>query len=518
LNIQQNEDFFKSKLTAFSLKDVLTYASLKNDERFVVISLKKAEWFSNIRTDVLAGMVVGLALIPESIAFSAIAGVDPQVGLYASFCIAVSIAFFGGRTAMISAATGAMALLMVTLVKDHGLQYLFATTILTGILQIVAGYFKVAKLMRFVSQSVVYGFVNALAILIFVAQIPELQRMDLTAYLFVTFGLGVVYLFPYIPKIGQLIPSPLVCIIVLSLAALFLGADMRTVSDLGKFPDTLPLFLIPDIPLNLDTLKIIFPYAITLATVGLLETMMTTTIINEVTQTEGDRHKECRGQGIANMVSGFMGGMAGCAMIGQSIINVSSGARTRLSTLVAGVFLLCLVVFLKEWLSYIPMAALVAIMIMVAFTTFNWDSVKNFSKHPKQSNSVMLAVVVIVLMTHNLALGVLIGVLLSALFLVNKLENAVRVQSHFLNSTTRKYEIYGQIFFSSSEKFFQFFDFNESVDHVIIDLTHAHIWDITSVSMLNQVQNKFLQNNIQVEIIGMNEASRSLVDQYSAVK
>lgn len=518
MNIQQNEDFFKSKLTAFSLRDVLTYASLKNDERFIVISLKKAEWFSNIRTDVLAGMVVGLALIPESIAFSAIAGVDPQVGLYASFCIAVSIAFFGGRTAMISAATGAMALLMVTLVKDHGLQYLFATTILTGILQILAGYFKVAKLMRFVSQSVVYGFVNALAILIFVAQIPELQRMDLTAYLFVAFGLGVVYLFPYIPKIGQLIPSPLVCIIVLSLATLFLGADMRTVSDLGKFPDTLPLFLIPDIPLNLDTLKIIFPYAITLATVGLLETMMTTTIVNEVTQTEGDRHKECRGQGIANMVSGFMGGMAGCAMIGQSIINVSSGARTRLSTLVAGVFLLCLVVFLKEWLSYIPMAALVAIMIMVAFTTFNWDSVKNFSKHPKQSNSVMLAVVVIVLMTHNLALGVLIGVLLSALFLVNKLENAVRVQSHFLNSTTRKYEIYGQIFFSSSEKFFQFFDFNESVDHVIIDLTHAHIWDITSVSMLNQVQNKFLQNNIQVEIIGMNEASRSLVDQYSAVK
>lgn len=518
MNIQQNEDFFKSKLTAFSLKDVLTYASLKNDERFVVISLKKAEWFSNIRTDVLAGMVVGLALIPESIAFSAIAGVGPQVGLYASFCIAVSIAFFGGRTAMISAATGAMALLMVTLVKDHGLQYLFATTILTGILQIIAGYFKVAKLMRFVSQSVVYGFVNALAILIFVAQIPELQRMDLTAYLFVAFGLGVVYLFPYIPKIGQLIPSPLVCIIVLSLAALFLGADMRTVSDLGKFPDTLPLFLIPYIPLNLDTLKIIFPYAITLATIGLLETMMTTTIVNEVTQTEGDRHKECRGQGIANMVSGFMGGMAGCAMIGQSIINVSSGARTRLSTLVAGIFLLCLVVFLKEWLSYIPMAALVAIMIMVAFTTFNWDSVKNFSKHPKQSNSVMLAVVVIVLMTHNLALGVLIGVLLSALFLVNKLENAVRVQSHFLNSTTRKYEIYGQIFFSSSEKFFQFFDFNESVDHVIIDLTHAHIWDITSVSMLNQVQNKFLQNNIQVEIIGMNEASRSLVDQYNAVK
>ncbi len=516
MNIQQNEDFFKSNLAAFSLKDVLTYASLKNDERFVVISLKKAEWFSNIRTDVLAGLVVGLALIPESIAFSAIAGVDPQVGLYASFCIAVTIAFFGGRTAMISAATGAMALLMVTLVKDHGLQYLFATTILTGIIQILAGYFKVAKLMRFVSQSVVYGFVNALAILIFVAQIPELQRMDLTAYLFVGLGLLVVYLFPYIPKIGRLIPSPLVCIIVLSLVAMLFNTDTRTVSDLGKFPDTLPIFLIPELPLNLDTLKIIFPYAVTLATVGLLETMMTTTIVNEVTQTEGDRHKECRGQGIANIASGFMGGMAGCAMIGQSIINVSSGARTRLSTLVAGVFLLCLVVFLKDWLAYIPMAALVAIMIMVAFTTFNWDSLKNFSKHPKQSNTVMLTVVVIVLMTHNLALGVLVGVLLSALFLVNKLESGVSVRSELSEDQSRHYYVYGQIFFSSAEKFFQFFDFHETTDKVTIDLTHAHIWDITSVNMLKQVQNKFLQNNVQVEVIGMNEASRTLVDQFSS--
>jgi len=310
-----------------------------------VISLKKEEWFSNIRTDVLAGLVVGLALIPESIAFSAIAGVDPQVGLYASFCIAVSIAFFGGRPAMISAATGAMALLMITLVKEHGLQYLLAATILTGIIQVIAGYFKVAKLMRFVSQAVVYGFLNALAILIFVAQIPEINRMDSTGYLFIAIGLAIIYLFPYIPKIGKAIPSPLICIIVLSGLALLLSADMRTVSDLGQFPDTLPVFLIPEIPLNLETLQIILPYSFTLATVGLLESMMTTTVIDEVTGTEGDRHQECRGQGMANIVSGFMGGMAGCAMIGQSIINVSSGARTRLSTLVAGVFLLCLVVF-----------------------------------------------------------------------------------------------------------------------------------------------------------------------------
>lgn len=480
-----------------------------------MISLKKEEWFSNIRTDVLAGLVVGLALIPESIAFSAIAGVDPQVGLYASFCIAVTIAFFGGRTAMISAATGAMALLMITLVKEHGLQYLLAATILTGLIQVIAGYFKVAKLMRFVSQSVVYGFVNALAILIFVAQLPELSQMDGLGYFFVGLGLAVVYLFPYIPKIGKSIPSPLVCIIVLSVVALLLGSDTRTVSDLGQFPDTLPIFLVPDIPLNFETLSIIFPYAMTLATVGLLETMMTTTIVNEVTDTEADRHQECRGQGYANIVSGFMGGMAGCAMIGQSIINVSSGARTRLSTLTAGVFLLCLVVFLKDWLAYIPMAALVAIMIMVSFTTFNWDSIRNFKKHPKQSNIVMLAVVIVVLATHNLALGVFVGVLLSALFLVNKLESEVKVSSFLLGEHTRQYVISGQIFFSSSEKFYQFFDFSEDISNVTIDLTHAHIWDITSVNMLNSVVNKFKAQQIKVHIIGLNEASHTLIDQYS---
>ena len=480
-----------------------------------MISLKKDEWFSNIRTDVLAGLVVGLALIPESIAFSAIAGVDPQVGLYASFCIAVSIAFFGGRPAMISAATGAMALLMITLVKEHGLQYLLAATILTGVIQIIAGYFKVAKLMRFVSQSVVYGFLNALAILIFVAQLPELNRMDSMGYVFVALGLAVIYLFPYIPKIGKAIPSPLICIIVLTTLALFLGADMRMVSDLGHFPDTLPIFLLPDIPLNFETLQIVFPYSITLATVGLLESMMTTTVVNEVTGTEGDRHQECRGQGMANIVSGFMGGMAGCAMIGQSVINVSSGARTRLSTLVAGVFLLCLVVFFKDWLSYIPMAALVAIMIMVAFTTFQWDSVKNFSKHPLQSNVVMLSVVIIVLATHNLALGVFVGVLLSALFFINKLESTVHVQSE-LHNHTRRYLVSGQIFFSSSEKFFQFFDFNEHIQKVEIELSHAHIWDMTSVQMLNAVVEKFEAQGVVVEVLGLNEASTTLIDRISS--
>jgi len=480
-----------------------------------VINLKKEEWFSNIRTDVLAGLVVGLALIPESIAFSAIAGVDPQVGLYASFCIAVSIAFFGGRPAMISAATGAMALLMITLVKDHGLQYLLAATILTGIIQVIAGFFKVAKLMRFVSQAVVYGFLNALAILIFVAQIPEIHRMDSTAYLFILVGLAIIYLFPYIPKIGKAIPSPLICIVVLSALALLLGADMRTVSDLGQFPDTLPVFLLPEIPLNLETLQIILPYSFTLATVGLLESMMTTTVIDEVTGTEGDRHQECRGQGMANIVSGFMGGMAGCAMIGQSIINVSSGARTRLSTLVAGVFLLCLVVFLKDWLAYIPMAALVAIMIMVSFTTFQWGAIKQFDKHPLEFNTVMIAVIIVVLATHNLALGVFVGVLLSALFFINKLERTVHVSTYLHKPNSRSYIISGQIFFSSTEKFYQFFDFKEKLDHVELDLTHAHIWDVTSVNMLNNVIQKFKAQGIDVTVIGLNEASSTLIDRFS---
>ncbi|WP_313582501.1 SulP family inorganic anion transporter [Acinetobacter variabilis] len=480
-----------------------------------MINLKKEEWFSNIRTDVLAGLVVGLALIPESIAFSAIAGVDPQVGLYASFCIAVSIAFFGGRPAMISAATGAMALLMITLVKDHGLQYLLAATILTGIIQVIAGFFKVAKLMRFVSQAVVYGFLNALAILIFVAQIPEINRMDSTGYLFILVGLIIIYLFPYIPKIGKAIPSPLICIVVLSALALLLGADMRTVSDLGQFPDTLPVFLLPEIPLNLETLQIILPYSFTLATVGLLESMMTTTVIDEVTGTEADRHQECRGQGMANIVSGFMGGMAGCAMIGQSIINVSSGARTRLSTLVAGVFLLCLVVFLKDWLAYIPMAALVALMIMVSFTTFQWGAIKQFGKHPLEFNTVMIAVIIVVLATHNLALGVFVGVLLSALFFINKLERTVHVSTYLHKPNSRSYIISGQIFFSSTEKFYQFFDFKEKLDHVDLDLTHAHIWDVTSVNMLNNVIQKFKAQGIDVTVIGLNEASSTLIDRFS---
>lgn len=473
----------------------------------------REQWFSNIRADVLAGLVVGLALIPEAIAFSIIAGVDPKVGLYASFCIAVVISFVGGRPAMISAATGAMALVMASLVKEHGLQYLLAATLLTGVLQILAGYLKLAKLMRFVSKSVVIGFVNALAILIFMAQLPELINVTWHVYALVGLGLAIIYLFPLLPKIGKLIPSPLVCIIVISLIAVGFGIDIRTVGDMGELPDTLPVFLLPDISLNLETLQIILPYSIALAAVGLLESMMTATIIDEMTDTPSDKFQECKGQGIANIASGFMGGMAGCAMIGQSMINVKSGGLTRLSTFSAGVFLLILVVFISDWLKVIPMASLVAVMIMVSISTFEWKSLTGFKSNPKSSNVVMIVTVIVVLATHNLALGVLTGVLLSALFLANKLENDIRVESYIENDA-RVYDLKGQIFFSSSEKFMQGFNFQEPISKVIIDLTHSHIWDVTSVAMLDSVVNKFQRNGVNVTVRGLNEASSIMIDKY----
>ncbi|WP_423854867.1 SulP family inorganic anion transporter [Acinetobacter guillouiae] len=478
-----------------------------------MLSNIREQWFSNIRGDVLAGLVVGLALIPEAIAFSIIAGVDPKVGLYASFCIAVVISFVGGRPAMISAATGAMALLMVTLVKEHGLEYLLAATILTGVIQIFAGYLKLAKLMRFISKSVVIGFVNALAILIFMAQLPEFVNVTWHVYALVALGLVIIYLFPLIPKLGKILPSPLVCIIAITILAMRLGFDVRTVGDMGALPDTLPIFLLPDIPLNVETLKIILPYSFALAAVGLLESMMTATIVDEMTDTPSDKYQECKGQGIANIASGFMGGMAGCAMIGQSMINVKSGGSTRLSTFSAGIFLLILVVFISDWLKVIPMAALVAVMIMVSISTFEWRSLTSFKANPKSSNVVMIVTVIVVVATHNLALGVLSGVLLSALFLAIKLEDDIQVKSAFEGSA-RLYDLSGQIFFSSSEKFMQSFDFNEKISNVIIDLTHSHIWDVTSVAMLDSVVSKFRKNGINVTVRGLNEASSIMIDKY----
>lgn len=474
----------------------------------------KRDWFANIRGGLLAGTVVALALIPEAIAFSIIAGVDPKVGLYASFCIAVIISFVGGRPGMISAATGAMALLMVTLVKDHGLEYLLAASLLCGVLQICAGFLKLGDLMRFVSRSVVTGFVNALAILIFMAQLPELTNVTWHVYAMTVAGLGIIYLFPYIPKIGSWLPSPLVCIVTITAVAMFFGIDVRTVADMGDLPDTLPIFLWPDVPLTLATLWIILPYSAALAAVGLLESMMTATIVDDLTDTESNKNRECKGQGIANIGSSLLGGMAGCAMIGQSIINVKSGGRGRLSTFVAGLFLLIMVVFLDKWIGQIPMAALVAVMIMVSIGTFSWDSIVNLKKHPISTNVVMLTTVLVVVATHNLALGVLVGVLLASLFFANKIGRFMVVKQEQVNADERVYRVVGQVFFASSDAFTQSFDFREVVTRVTIDLTHAHFWDITSVSALDKVVIKFRREGADVELIGLNEASATIVDRF----
>jgi len=475
----------------------------------------KNTWFFNIRGDVLAGLVVALALIPEAIAFSIIAGVDPKVGLYASFCIAVVIAFVGGRPGMISAATGAMALVMVTLVKEHGLQYLLAATLLTGVLQILAGYLKLGSLMRFVSRSVVTGFVNALAILIFMAQLPELTNVTWHVYAMCAAGLGIIYLFPYVPKIGQLIPSPLVCILSMTAVAMYFGLDIRTVGDMGELPDTLPIFLWPDVPLNLETLGIIFPYAAALAVVGLLESMMTATIVDDLTDTNSDKNRECKGQGVANIASGLLGGMAGCAMIGQSVINVKSGGRGRLSCLVAGSVLLLMVVFLSDWVSQIPMAALVAVMIMVSIGTFSWDSIRNLKKFPLSTNLVMLATVAVTVYTHNLAYGVFVGVLLAAMFFANKIGHFLYINSETnSDGSQRTYTVVGQVFFSSADKLVAAFDFKEALSKVTIDLSRAHFWDITAVAALDKIVIKLRREGSEVEVLGLNEASATIVDRF----
>ncbi|QKE27542.1 sulfate permease [Arcobacter acticola] len=475
----------------------------------------KKEWFSNIRGDILSGLVVALALIPEAIAFSIIAGVDPKVGLYASFCIAVVIAFVGGRPGMISAATGAMALVMVTLVKDYGLQYLLAATLLTGVIQIIFAYIGVAKLMSFVARAVVVGFVNALAILIFMAQLPELTNVTWHVYALTIVGLGIIYLFPYVPKIGKILPSPLVTIVVLTIFVYFTGVDVRNVGDMGALPDTLPIFLLPDIPFNFETLQIIFPYSIALAVVGLLESFMTTTIVDELTDTKGDKTKEARGQGIANIASGFLGGMAGCAMIGQSIINVKSGGRGRLSTFIAGFFLLIMVVFLSDIISIIPMAALVAVMIMVSIGTFDWGSIKRLKTLPLSTNIVMLSTVIVTVYTHNLALGVITGVLFASLFFANKISHFMYCNiSYNEDKTSKTYQFVGQVFFNSADKFYETINFKEVLDKVIIDISRAHFWDISAVYALDKAVIKLRREGADVEVIGQSEASKTIIDRF----
>jgi sulfate permease, SulP family len=473
----------------------------------------RREWFGNIRGDLLSGIVVALALIPEAIGFSVIAGVDPKVGLFASFAIACVSAFTGGRPGMISAATAATAVLMVTLVKEHGLQYLFAATILMGLLQIIAGLLKVGRLMRFVSRSVITGFINALAILIFMAQLPELIGVPVSTYVMIAAGLAIIYLFPYATRA---VPSPLVAIMVLTAVAYYFGMDLRTVGNLGELPSTLPIFALPQIPLTWETLEIIFPYAIALAAVGLLESLLTAQIVDDMTDTGSNKSQECVGQGTSNIASALIGGMGGCAMIGQSVINVTSGGRGRLSTFVAGAFLLFLILVLDDLVRIIPMAALVAVMIMVSVGTFSWRSILELRTNPVSSSIVMLVTVVTVVATHDLAKGVLAGVLLSGIFFAGKVARMFRVTSALDDGgAARTYRVEGQIFFASAEGFLAAFDFDEPLERVLIDVGAAHLWDITSIGALDKVVLKFRKHGVAVEITGLNEASAHMMERFA---
>lgn len=473
----------------------------------------REEWFANVRADILAGVVVALALIPEALAFSIIAGVPPQVGLYAAFSIAVVSAIAGGRPGMISAATGAVALLIGSLVKDHGVQYVLAAGVLAGLLQIGAGYLRLGAVMRFVSRSVVTGFVNALAILIFLAQLPQLYNATWHVYAMVAGGLAILYLFPRVTKV---VPSPLVCIVVLTAISMALGLDLRTVGDMGAFPQELPTFALPQVPFAFDTLRIIFPYSVSIAVVGLLESLMTASIVDDFTDTPSDKNRECRGQGYANITAGFLGGMPGCAMIGQTVINLKSGGRGRLSTFVAGAFLLVLVVFLGPWVRQIPMAALVAVMIMVSISTFDWRSMAKLRTNPKSSSVVMLTTVVAVVATHNLAIGVGLGVLLSAIFFTEKVRRILSVESALDQAgEQRRYLVRGQVFFASSEAMVAEFDFREAIRSVRLDLSHAHFWDITAIEALDRVVHKFRRNGIEVEVVGLNRATATMIEKYA---
>jgi len=482
-------------------------------------STLKRDWLAQPRADILAGIVVALALIPEAIGFSIIAGVDPRVGLYASITIAMVIAFTGGRPGMISAATAAVAVVVVPLVREHGVEYLFAATVLMGVFQAIAAFLRLDLMMQFVSRSVITGFVNALAILIFMAQVPQLdpsaEGVSWITYAMVAGGLAIIYL---LPKLTTAVPSPLVAIIVLGVISMGMGLDINTVADMGKLPEGVPYFIFPDVPLTMETFYIIAPYSLTMAAVGLLESLLTAQIVDDMTHTESDKQRETGGQGIANIVTGFFGGMGGCAMIGQSVINVTSGGRGRLSSFTAGVTLLVLLAVLGPIVGQIPMAALVAVMIMVSIGTFSWNSIPNIRHHPWPSSVVMLATVVIVVWTHNLALGVLAGVLLSGIFFTGKVQRMFEV-SRVREGENSVYYVKGQIFFASVERFYSSLGPEGAqpnpADHVIIDVTKAHFWDISAVGALDKVVDRMRRHGRSVKVVGLNEASSDLVDKFA---
>ena len=463
----------------------------------------KQQWFGNIRADILAGLVVALALIPEAIAFSILAGVDPMVGLYASFVIAITISFVGGRPAMISAATGAMALVIVSLVKDHGLQYLLAATILTGIIQILFGVFKIARLMKFIPNAVMIGFVNSLAILVFIAQTPHLIGGNLMTWIFLLSTIALIYIIPFVIK-G--IPAPLIAVVLLSVAVVYLGIDLKTVGDMGSITQSLPSFLIPDVPFNLETLQIILPYSLALAVVGLMESLLTAAILDDMTDTESDKNIEARGQGIANIINGFFGGMAGCAMIGQSVINVKTGARGRLSTFVAGAFLMFLILVLGDYVVQIPMPVLAGVMVVVCITQFDWSSFKYVVTAPKQDVFVMLLTVGVVLYTHNLAIGVVAGVLVSAMFFVSKISTLK------ITNENNVYYVKGQLFFASTESLLNYFKKQAISGDIVIDLSESHVWDESAILTLIKVKDLLANKGVTVSFVGLNATSVKLIE------
>jgi len=472
-------------------------------------------WWTNPRTEMLAGLVVALALIPEAVAFSIIAGVDPQVGLYAAFCIAIIIAFAGGRPAMISGATGAMALLMVPLVREHGVEYLFAATVVTGVIQVLFGWLGVAKLMRFVPRTVMTGFVNALAILIFLAQMPYIVGESWMVWAMVAGGLAVMY---GLPRLTKAIPAPLVAIVALTTVAVVFDVRVPTVGGMGELPSSLPVLGVPLVPLTLETLSIVAPYALALAFVGLLESLLTAQLVDDTTDSSSDKSREVRGQGIANVATGFLGGMAGCAMIGQSMINVRAGARTRLSTLSAGVSLLVLILVLGDFVAMIPMAALVAVMIVVAVATFDWSSLKlnTLKRTPKTETLVMVVTVAVVVYTHNLAYGVLAGVLVAMIVFARRAAVLASMESVLdRTGTVRSYVVTGELFFASTNELVHQFDLQDGVRQVVIDLTEANVWDSSAVATLDAVVARFAARGIEARIVGLTTHSAELHERLS---
>ncbi|MGW0488080.1 SulP family inorganic anion transporter [Streptomyces olivaceus] len=471
----------------------------------------KPDWISDPkvwRTEVLAGLVVALALVPEAISFSIIAGVDPEIGLFAAFTMAVTISVVGGRRAMISAATGAVALVIAPLNREHGLGYLVAAVILAGVFQVVLGALGVARLMRFVPRSVMVGFVNALAVLIFMAQVPELTDVPWPVYPLVAAGLVLMVLFP---RVTRVVPAPLVSIVVLTAVTVAAGIAVPTVGDKGELPHALPVPGLPDVPFTLDTLTTVAPYALAMALVGLMESLMTAKLVDDITDTRSDKTRESIGQGIANIVTGFFGGMGGCAMIGQTMINVKvSGARTRLSTFLAGSFLMVLCVVFGPVVSDIPMAALVAVMVMVSFTTFDWHSVapKTLRRMPAGEIGVMAVTVAVVVATDNLAVGVVVGSVTAMVIFARRVARLADVTSVTdPDGGQVVYSVTGELFFASSNDLVTRFDYAGDPDRVVIDLSATHVWDASSVAALDAVETKYARRGKEVEIVGLNEPS-----------